>query len=232
MTKRLHKLQFLLVYPLVVGLFIVAKTTERSLNLGISIVLLGEALRVWANGYVGHLKVNWTQPWRGDAKIGQLITAGPYAHVQHPLHLGTFLLGLGFCIIVGSGGLALAALLFYVIVYQRKMQQEERILQAEWGGTFARYQVAVPQWVPTWRRYADRTGRWSRRGIAASRELKTLIWVIVLIVLLYFREEVVQEHESLTDSLKHIVLLAALVLLMLGDGVFEVVRRWRTRQES
>ena len=234
MTKRFRKLRFLFVYPLVVGLFIVAHTTERNLQLGVLVVLLGETLRLWANGYVGHAKVNWTQKWRGDAKIGQFITAGPYAYIRHPLYLGTFLLGLGFCIIVGSVWLALTALVSYGMIYRRKMRQEEAVLQEEWGETFERYRAAVPRWVPTWRRYSDREGRWSWRGIAASRELKTLVWVIVLIGFLYFREEVAQEHESMwpIHSLKHLVLLVVLVLLMLGDGVFEMVRRWRMRQES
>ena len=225
--KRLKKLRFILVYPLAIGLFLAARTTERSLLIGIVVVALGEALRLWANSYVGHVKVNRTEPWRGDAKIGQLITAGPYAYVRHPLYLGTFLLGVGFCIIVGNRWLALLALLFFLVVYQRKMREEDAVILNEWGETFVRYQHAVLAWIPTWRRYADPQGKRSWEGILASKELKTLAWVIVGVILLYFREEFVQERESLwrQHRLKHIVLLGVAVALALGDGIYTLVHR-------
>ena len=232
--KRFYKPRFLLVYPLAVWLFIAANTTEGSFALGGLVVLLGEALRLWANGYVGHVKVNWTQKWRGDAKIGQLMTAGPYAYVRHPLYLGTFLLGLGFCIIVGSWWLTLAALAFFLVIYGRKMAQEERILLDECGEAFARYRRAVSQWLPTWRRYPGGEGRWGWEGIMASREPKTLIWVTVMLILLYFREELIQEREALwtQHTFKHIFLLGLAVVLMLSDGIFELVRRWRKRHAA
>ena len=230
--RRLYKPRFLLVYPLAAGLFIVAHTTEGSLGAGIVVVFLGEALRLWANGYVGHVKVNWTQKARGDAKIGRLITAGPYAYVRHPLYLGTFLLGLGFCIIVGSWWLTLSALAFFLLVYQRKMAQEERILFEEWGEAFERYRQAASQWLPSWQRYQGGEGHWSWQGIVASRELKTLVWVTVLLILLYFREELIQKRQALwaEHQFKHALLLGLAVALMLSDGILELVRRWRKRR--
>ena len=56
--RRLRKPRFLLTYPLVVALFIFGHSTEGRLLWGSFVVLLGEALRLWANGYVGHKKVN------------------------------------------------------------------------------------------------------------------------------------------------------------------------------
>ena len=225
--KRLKKLRFVLVYPLAIGLFLSARTTERSLLIGIVVIALGEALRLWANSYVGHRKVNQTR--QGQAKIGQLITAGPYAFVRHPLYLGTFLLGAGFCIIVGNAWLALLALLFFLLVYQRKMREEDAIILAEWGETFARYKQAVCAWMPTGRRYADRQGTGSWQGILASKELTTLAWVIVGVILLYFREELIQRHESFQARhlLKHVILLGAAVALALGDGLYTLIHRQR-----
>ena len=230
--KRLKKPRFLFVYPLAVAFFLLAQTSEWSLRVGTVIVMLGEVLRLWANGYVGHLKVNWTQTWRGDAKIGQLITAGPYAYVRHPLYLGTFIIGMGFCVIVGNVWLGLAALACFLFIYRRKMADEEVTLRHEYGDEFGRYERAVPQWIPFRRRYPGPPRQWSWKGIAASREPKTLIWVTVLVILLYFREELVQRKETLwgEHGAKHIVLLGLVIALVATDAITEVVRRWRKRQ--
>lgn len=231
MQKRLaRKFRFLLVYPSFVWLLLVAYTTERRLHLGIALIFLGELLRLWADGCVGHVKVNWTQKWRGDLKIGSLVTAGPYAFVRHPLYLGTFLIGAGFCLIAGNLWVSLAALGFFLIVYRRKMAKEETLLRDEIGTPYLVYQAAVPRWFPTFRSYPNRQGRWSWQGIAASKEWKTLIWVLVVIVCLYFREEITQEHEFLPSSepvewLKHASLLITALILMLADGLIELTSR-------
>ena len=157
--KRFTKPRFLLVYPMVALLFLTARTTEWGFRLGMVVVWLGELVRFWANGYVGHVKVNWTQQWRGDAKIGRLITAGPYAYVRHPLYLGTFLIGAGFCLVVGNPWFALSAAALFLVVYHRKMVEEERSLLHEGEDAYARYHAAVPRWLPTGRRYDRRTGQ-------------------------------------------------------------------------
>ncbi len=79
----------MLVYPLGAGFFLFGHVTEGTLRTGIALIVAGEAIRCWANGYVGQSKVN-------QGGSGRLITAGPYAFVRHPLYLGTFLIGSGF----------------------------------------------------------------------------------------------------------------------------------------
>lgn len=232
--KLFRKPRFFLVYPLVIWLVATASTSESSLRLGIALVMVGEALRVWANGYVGHVKVNWTQKWRGDAKIGRLITAGAYAYVRHPLYVGTFLIGAGFCEIAGRLWVGLAALGFFLFVYRQKMAQEEAMLRDELGTAYVVYQAAVPRWLPTWRRYPNRQGQWSWHGLIASKEWKTLIWVVVLVLVLYFREESLQEREwfPADEWMKHALLLLAALGLMLADGVIELARWWRRRAST
>ena len=226
--KWIRKPRFLLVYPLVAVIFLVAHTTERQLLLGLPIVLLGEFIRLWADGYVGHVKVNRTQHQRGDAKIGQLITSGPYAYVRHPLYLGTFVIGLGFCIIVGNLWVSLGAIAFFLLIYRWKMTKEEEILRYEWGEVFERYRRTVPRWLPSGRRYDQPNGQWSWQGIAASKEPKTLAWVIVVAILLYLREEMFQEHESFlggAKGVKHLALLVLMAVLITADVGYELKRR-------
>ncbi|MBI2104323.1 MAG: isoprenylcysteine carboxylmethyltransferase family protein [Candidatus Omnitrophica bacterium] len=229
---KLRKPRFLLIYPLIPALFLMAATTERQLHIGIVLAVVGMGIRLWANGYVGHVKVNWTQKWRGDAKVGTLITAGPYAYIRHPLYFGSLLIAVGVLVIVGRLWLSLIALGSLLIVYHRKIVREEALLRDEWGPVYARYQQAVPRYWPTWRHYAERRSQWSWKGILASKELKTVAWTAILVVGLYFWEELTREHEFLPageplEYLKHLALLAAAVMLMAADGLFELTRRLR-----
>ena len=230
--KLFRKARFFWVYPLVIVLFATASTSERSLRLGIVLIFLGEALRLLANGYVGHVKVNVTQQARHDPKIGRLITGGPYAYVRHPLYVGTFLIGAGLCVAVRSVPLALAALAFFLLVYQDKARREEQLIAGEWGSDYVAYQQAVPRWLPSLRRYTSRHGRWSWQGVWASKEWKTLIWVIVVLLGIYFWEEGVRERELFVGhkQVKHGLLVALCILLIASDGVIELASRWRVAQ--
>ncbi len=228
MTRRSitrFKPRFLLVYPMAIWLFATAHTTERQLELGILVIALGLFVRLWANSYVGHVKVNTA---RGEAKIGRLVMAGPYAFVRHPLYLGTFIIGAGFFVIVGNPWLALVGLVFFLLVYGRKMQTEEALLRKECGAEYHAYERVVPRWFPIGRRYAARHGTQSWRGVAASKEWKTVIWVAVTVIALYFREEFLQEHEPLFGARlpKYLLIGSVAVLLILADGLVELRARW------
>ena len=221
--KRFTKPRFLFVYPLLIALFFVGRVTDASFRAGIGLIVLGEALRLWANGYVGHVKVNWTQKARGDAKIGRLITGGPYAFVRHPLYLGTLLMGSGFCMVVGSLWLAALACICFALFYRDKMRAEDVLLLDECGAEYAGYHAAVPGLLPRWRRYGHREGVWSWRGIQASKEWRTVIWATVLLILLYFWEEhqerarLFSEHRPLRFSL--IAVAAVLILVDAWSGL-------------
>lgn len=227
--KRLTKPRFILVYPLVIALFLFGHTTEFKLCLGVVLVLLGELLRLWANGYVGQVKVNEAH---GKIKIGRLVTGGPYAFVRHPLYLGTFIIGVGFCTAMGNWWLSLVAMAFFLFAYGAKMRTEDDLLLHECGKSYAVYAANVPQWVPHFRRYADPQGQWTWQGILASKELKTVVWIIVCLVVLYFREEYFQEHELFGPKAwgKHLILTLFLLLLVASDGTFELWRRLRRQQ--
>ncbi len=224
--KRLTKPRFILVYPVAIALFWFAKTTEPSLRAGIFFVALGEAVRLWANGYVGDRKVNRTDASHEGRKIGKLVTTGPYAFVRHPLYFGSFLIGLGFMIIVGRPWLLLGAVPL-LWAYHRKIRQEEAVLAHEAGREHVEYVRRVPAIIPTLRRYPHGEGQWSWRGVQASREVKTLIWVIVLIIAFYLREEFIQEHEFLEPSKmpKQVAIMALAVVLIAIDLVSELRRR-------
>ena len=229
--KRLTRPRFFFVYPLAVVAFLTAHTTEAAFVASVVLLILGEAVRFWANGYVGHRKVNWTQHWRNDPKIGVLMTAGPYSYVRHPLYFGSLLIALGVYCLVGRWWLGAAGLLALALIYRSKIAQEEQVLAHEAGDAFARYRAAVPAILPTWRRYDRRSGSWSWQGVVASREWKTLIWSLVIWALFYVREEVIQEREHFFSqhSVFRIV-LAGIVLAAIAVDVMVELRRQRAKR--
>jgi protein-S-isoprenylcysteine O-methyltransferase Ste14 len=136
--------------------------------IGAALAALGIGLRVWA---CGHLRKN-----------RELVTSGPYAHVQHPLYLGTFLIATGAIIAAGSpqtpslliwaAGGPMFLVAFFAHYLPRKRRVEGERLAERFPGEFAQFRQAVPAFVPSVRRYpgAGRQG-WSGSTFRANHEL-------------------------------------------------------------
>ena len=76
-----------------------------------------------------------------------VVTAGPYAHVRHPLYLAILLLTLGTVLAHPSAATACIALGLATGV-AIKIPMEERALRATLGERYARYAARVPALVP------------------------------------------------------------------------------------
>ena len=80
---------------------VLTRPTLTSIALGFPLVLLGEAIRIWASGHIEKTKI--------------LATGGPYAHCRHPLYVGSLLIALGAAVaglvlVLAVGGLCRTAL--------------------------------------------------------------------------------------------------------------------------
>ena len=222
-----RKLRFLFIYPLAVWLFLSAHSTTRSLRLGIVVIILGEALRLWANAYVGAVKVNTSDAQKGGSKIGHLITGGPYACVRNPLYLGTLLIGLGFCVAAQVWWIGLIGVACFYLIYSRKIRSEEATLRQEWGEEAARYQQRVPRWLPIRGPYDRPYGRPAWTGIQHSHEFQTVVWLVVAVVALYFRQDLWQKHRPFWTAapLKHVVLASVVAVLVTTEAVRDLRKR-------
>jgi len=232
MLQFTKKTRFVVVYPAVTLVFVFAKTSEATMLWGALLVLAGEGIRIWANGFIGHNKVNRTCKNEGEAPIGKLITAGPYAYVRHPLYLGTFIILLGVCLAAGKILFALLFPLVFCLVYNQKMNEEDRLLLDELGPEYDFYKKTVPKWIPRIGRYCKNHGIWSWQGIRASKEWKTVLWIIVLFIVLYFREEVYQEQEFFNETYeipKHLFFLFMVLSLILVDVILALKKRFFVR---
>ena len=72
-----------------------ARSTPRSLAIGLSIAAVGELIRIWASGHLD--------------KAREITKSGPYRYLSHPLYFGSCIMGVGFAV-------AAAALIPAVIV--------------------------------------------------------------------------------------------------------------------
>jgi len=125
------------------------------------VAALGCLLRIWGTGHLRKNKV--------------LATGGPYAHVRHPLYVGTFLVLVGLGLMAGSDyvlfGLLPAAVLIYLAYYAPKKERvESKRLEKNFGEEFVRYRKAVRGYFPRLTPYPDRKGRFSLEGVMLNRE--------------------------------------------------------------
>ncbi len=169
------RLRFLPLTAISLLLWIWVSDDPVDLALGGALVMAGLALRGWG---AGHL-----------IKTRQLTTSGPYAHVRHPLYLGSLLCATGFALMAGGvvgPAILVASTLWFVLVYfPRKDRTEADRLEAVYSADFVCYRAAVPALVPrldAWS--APRDGgtsarRWSGECYSENNELGTALGVSV-----------------------------------------------------
>ena len=155
--------------PIPIGVMIVcfARSDSSLLLLGISLLLIGEFIRVWAVAYAG-----------GETrtrKVGApaLCTSGPYAFVRNPLYVGNMLMYVGIVMIAGAVNVWLMAattFLFFLIQYSLIISLEEETLSALFGHEYLNYKANVPAIFP---RFSPWENPENRRPARISKTLKT-----------------------------------------------------------
>ncbi len=172
----------LLLVPVALILVVWGRPSLRSAVIGLSVALIGEAIRMWAVGYAGTTT-------RADAVTApQLVTAGPYAYVRNPLYIGNALIALGFWLAFSGDVPAATSLLMFVVVaaivtavYATIIPLEEDYLARTFGDTYEFYRRRVPRIVPLQRPLAlhERQGSWDARVIWRA-EIITIAYFVVM----------------------------------------------------
>ena len=159
-------------YIFVLGVLALARPESPWFWVGFGISLPGMLLRMWACGYLHKNKV--------------LAVGGPYAHLKHPLYVGTFLGFLGFLVGVTTfhppgSYLALAGfpifLLTYFIYYlPKKNQVEKDRMLKRFGEEFLRWDREVPDFFPRLKAYEpDRPQRFEWSGLVRNSEISMFL---------------------------------------------------------
>ncbi|MBU1999056.1 MAG: isoprenylcysteine carboxylmethyltransferase family protein [Candidatus Omnitrophota bacterium] len=150
MKKRLKINGFIIfITILAISLFPTLFFRETSLDflnefyelMGISIMLLGQLVRISARGYKKE----------HSPKGSALIINGPYKFVRNPMYLGILLIGVGAVLIFFKLWVTGVFFLFFIIRYILLIFQEEKYLLDSFGQAYKDYMLHTPRLFPSLR---------------------------------------------------------------------------------
>ncbi len=209
--QRSFKPRFAMIYPFGVYALLFGAITDHSLRAGIGYVITGLLIRLWSNGYA--------------IKNDKLTTSGPYAYVRNPLYVGTFLIAIGFAIMLNFGPvvgvLFLAALAF---VYYGTVKNEEGMLLKKFGSKYTDYRSKVLAFIPRLTPYIEGE-KWpfDMDRLIFSKEYKSIVWITILIIAFHLKSRIWIEHKPMTEKTWGLILLAALLILV--DVFYEMNKK-------
>ena len=111
-------------------------------GIGMAVFFAGLALAVWARVYLGR---NWGMPMTQRAEP-ELVTAGPYRRVRHPIYSGILLAVIGTAIAVSVYWLVATALIGAYFIYSATV--EERFIASQFPGTYPEYKRSTKMLIP------------------------------------------------------------------------------------
>lgn len=159
-------------WALGVLVLVLARPDLRSILLGLPLVVLGEAARLWASGHI--------------EKTLKLATGGPYAHSRNPLYVGSLLLALGVAVACASPWVVLAVALYFLAFYPAVMREEAGFLRKKFP-EYAGWEAEVPLFWPRLLPGGPRESRFDWARVRRNREWRTAAALPLLAALLYAR---------------------------------------------
>jgi len=150
-----------------------AKHIDRRARWGVVIVAIGYSVLWQGKFWLRHpqswqiilaivffalgIFLSWTstralgRQWRIDAGLSsdhELIMAGPYRFVRHPIYTSMLCVLLATGFVVTPLPLFLLALVVFLIGTEIRVRIEDKLLASQFGETFQQYQRSVPAYIP------------------------------------------------------------------------------------
>lgn len=162
---------------------------------GLVLVLSGELIRILA---AGHLQKN------------QFLTVtGPYSHVKNPLYLGTFMVGVGVCLVAWRGGahgnffldnaglialgVFIIGFLLYYAPYKKNVEYDR--LREIYGEDWNVYEKNVPDYIPRLTPFKHPNAEllknvWTAESMKRNSEHWTCMFVLLYAAAVSFNREI------------------------------------------
>ncbi|MFN8006584.1 MAG: isoprenylcysteine carboxylmethyltransferase family protein [Terriglobia bacterium] len=137
------------------------------------IALLGILLRAWASGHL--------------YKNQRVATSGPYAFTRNPLYLGSFIIGLGFCLIARSYAATGIFVFLFAVLYIPSMQRETEYLRETFGAVYSHYEAGVPVFFPRWTPFPCLPNSFNFHQYFANKEYKAGLGYLGALALLLLK---------------------------------------------
>lgn len=165
LAKRRVHITFIVAATLVVGSLVAGVRPHDLTNVydvqswaGCLLVIAGLAIRSWAAGTLH--------------KHAEVTTVGPYSLVRHPLYVGSMLMIVGFCILIGQGGFVWLIAGMLSLLFIAAVNHEERTLAEKFGDAWTNFAAVTPRFIP--RRLTTSAGAWSFQQWRRNREYQAV----------------------------------------------------------
>ena len=134
--------------PVPLGLAVIALQTGKvegpwPVIIGISTIIVGELMRLWAVRHIGTISRT-----RTSTRQGPLIASGPFRIVRNPLYLGNWMIWSGLVIASGLVWMLPIAWAVFALQYGTMVIWEEARLRSMFGRQYDRYARCVSRWMP------------------------------------------------------------------------------------
>lgn len=146
-----------------------ANLGDYKVLLGLGLVLGGLSLRSWAAGTLHKRSV--------------LTTSGPYGLVRHPLYIGSFMMMLGFCVLIDDRENIWFITGPVLAIYVLRALHEEKVLAAAFPDQWANFARMVPRFFPR-RLPKELFSTWSLSQWIKNREYQAVSAVALALVAL------------------------------------------------
>jgi len=107
---------------------------------GLAMVISGLGIRGWAVRHIG--TISRTR----SARLGPMMSRGPFALVRNPLYVGNFLMWIGFALSSGLLWMVPVAWAIFALQYNAIIRFEEAALTRHFGDAYVDYLRSVPRW--------------------------------------------------------------------------------------
>jgi protein-S-isoprenylcysteine O-methyltransferase Ste14 len=144
--------------------FVLSQPSARSIAIGGTIAMVGEALRVWAAGHI--------------EKGREVTRTGPYQLVRHPLYLGSAIMAGGFALASRSIWVAVIAAIYVSATFWAAMRSEEAALDRQFSGEYTAYREG---------RAAPVNRSFSMTRVIANREYRAMAGLVAAIGILLLK---------------------------------------------
>jgi protein-S-isoprenylcysteine O-methyltransferase Ste14 len=170
LVAGLARLRVALGFVFGVLVLVLAQPTGRSLIVGMSVAVCGEAIRIWAAGHVH--------------KAREVTASGPYRWCPHPLYVGSSVMGLGLAITCRSATVAVLIAVYLATTLTAAIKSEEAFLRRTFGDQYDLYRSGLA----AKRASASASRRrFSLPQAMANREYRAVIGLVVAILLLIWK---------------------------------------------
>ena len=173
--------------PLALYILINSYFEIQNLIIGLTLIFIGELLRIWAVSYAGGIT--------RTTKVGapSLCTTGPYSYTRNPLYIGNMIIYTGVVYVAGSYNILSMLIItwtFFIIQYYLIIKLEQNRLIEIFGKEYKAYMNNVPILFPRLSPWINKDKYVPMKLLNTIKtEKRTLQNIILLIIIIYFKNQ-------------------------------------------